>query len=170
MARQIGAVPMLLLVAVVAFFGPMMGPAVKMPGINAPRSYRGGKTTDNHNRRELTGGPQRGGIVTRVYTMSPKKPNSAIRKVTRCKLTNNFEITAYIPGEGHNLQEFSSVLVRGGRRKDLPGVRYTLCRGTRDLQGVKGRKKKRSKFGVAKPEEEKRKAFKEANNRIIRTR
>jgi len=95
--------------------------------------------------------PQRRGICTRVYTTTPKKPNSAIRKVARVKLTSGFEITAYIPGEGHSLQEHSIVLVRGGRVKDLPGVRYKIIRGALDSTGVKDRKQSRSKYGVKKP-------------------
>jgi small subunit ribosomal protein S12 len=95
--------------------------------------------------------PQRRGICTRVYTTTPKKPNSAIRKVARVKLTSGFEITAYIPGEGHSLQEHSIVLVRGGRVKDLPGVRYKIIRGALDCTGVKDRKQGRSKYGARKP-------------------
>jgi small subunit ribosomal protein S12 len=94
--------------------------------------------------------PQRRGICTRVYTTTPKKPNSAIRKVARVKLTTGFEITAYIPGEGHSLQEHSIVLVRGGRVKDLPGVRYKIIRGALDTTGVKKRNQARSKYGVRK--------------------
>lgn len=94
--------------------------------------------------------PQRRGICTRVYTTTPKKPNSAIRKVARIKLTSGFEITAYIPGEGHSLQEHSIVLVRGGRVKDLPGVRYKIIRGALDSTGVKDRKQGRSKYGARK--------------------
>jgi small subunit ribosomal protein S12 len=94
--------------------------------------------------------PQRRGICTRVYTTTPKKPNSAIRKVARVKLTSGFEITAYIPGEGHSLQEHSIVLVRGGRVKDLPGVRYKIIRGALDCTGVKDKKKGRSKYGTRK--------------------
>ena len=92
--------------------------------------------------------PQRRGVCTRVYTTTPKKPNSAIRKVVRVRLTSGFEITASIPGIGHNLQEHSVVLIRGGRVKDLPGVRYRIIRGTLDTSGVKGRSKSRSKYGV----------------------
>lgn len=92
--------------------------------------------------------PQRRGVCTRVYTTTPKKPNSAIRKVVRVRLTSGFEITASIPGIGHNLQEHSVVLIRGGRVKDLPGVRYRIIRGTLDTSGVKGRNKSRSKYGV----------------------
>ncbi|MCD6116117.1 30S ribosomal protein S12 [bacterium] len=96
----------------------------------------------------LTGCPQRRGVCTRVYTTTPKKPNSALRKVARVRLTNGFEVTAYIPGEGHNLQEHSIVLIRGGRVKDLPGVRYHIVRGTYDTSGVEDRMNGRSKYGV----------------------
>jgi small subunit ribosomal protein S12 len=92
--------------------------------------------------------PQKRGVCTRVYTTTPKKPNSALRKVARVRLTNGFEVTAYIPGEGHNLQEHSIVLIRGGRVKDLPGVRYHIIRGTFDTSGVDDRKRSRSKYGV----------------------
>ena len=95
--------------------------------------------------------PQRRGVCTRVYTTTPKKPNSALRKVARVKLSNNFEVTAYIPGEGHNLQEHSIVLIEGGRVKDLPGVRYHILRGTLDTQGVSARKQRRSLYGAKKP-------------------
>lgn len=95
--------------------------------------------------------PQRRGVCTRVYTSTPKKPNSALRKVARVKLTNGIEVTAYIPGEGHNLQEHSIVLIRGGRVKDLPGVRYHIIRGTLDTAGVNDRKRSRSKYGVKRP-------------------
>ncbi|CAN5645203.1 30S ribosomal protein S12 [soil metagenome] len=98
----------------------------------------------------LKGSPQRRGVCTRVYTTTPKKPNSALRKVARVKLTTQVEVTAYIPGEGHNLQEHSMVLVRGGRVKDLPGVRYKIIRGSLDTQGVKARKQARSKYGAKK--------------------
>jgi small subunit ribosomal protein S12 len=98
----------------------------------------------------LKGSPQRRGVCTRVYTTTPKKPNSALRKVARVKLTTGVEVTAYIPGEGHNLQEHSMVLVRGGRVKDLPGVRYKIIRGSLDTQGVKARKQARSKYGAKK--------------------
>ncbi len=94
--------------------------------------------------------PQKRGVCIKVYTTTPKKPNSALRKVCRVRLTNGIEITAYIPGEGHNLQEHSVVLVRGGRVKDLPGVRYHIVRGTLDCLGVKDRKRSRSKYGVKK--------------------
>lgn len=94
--------------------------------------------------------PQKKGICLKVFTCSPKKPNSAVRKVTRIKLTTGFTVTAYIPGEGHNLQEHSSVLIRGGRVKDLPGVRYKVIRGALDTHGVLGRKTSRSKYGTKK--------------------
>jgi small subunit ribosomal protein S12 len=96
----------------------------------------------------LTNCPQRRGVCTRVYTTTPKKPNSALRKVARVRLTNGFEVTAYIPGEGHNLQEHSIVMIRGGRVKDLPGVRYHIVRGTYDTSGVEDRSNSRSKYGV----------------------
>ena len=99
----------------------------------------------------LKGNPQKRGVCTRVYTTTPKKPNSALRKVARVRLTNGFEVTAYIPGEGHNLQEHSIVLIRGGRVKDLPGVRYHIVRGTLDASGVNGRNQSRSKYGAKKP-------------------
>jgi len=95
--------------------------------------------------------PQKRGVCTRVYTTTPKKPNSALRKVARVRLTNNIEVTAYIPGEGHNLQEHSIVLIRGGRVKDLPGVRYHIVRGAADTQGVNKRNQARSKYGAKKP-------------------
>ncbi|HZS82164.1 MAG TPA: 30S ribosomal protein S12 [Stellaceae bacterium] len=95
--------------------------------------------------------PQKRGVCTRVYTTTPKKPNSALRKVARVRLTNGFEVTSYIPGEGHNLQEHSVVLIRGGRVKDLPGVRYHIIRGTLDTQGVKDRRQRRSKYGAKRP-------------------
>ena len=98
----------------------------------------------------LKGSPQRRGVCTRVYTTTPKKPNSALRKVARVRLTSGIEVSAYIPGEGHNLQEHSMVLVRGGRVKDLPGVRYKIVRGALDTQGVKDRKQARSRYGVKK--------------------
>ena len=95
--------------------------------------------------------PQKRGVCTRVYTTTPKKPNSALRKVARVRLTNGFEVTSYIPGEGHNLQEHSVVMIRGGRVKDLPGVRYHIIRGVLDTQGVKDRKQRRSKYGAKRP-------------------
>ncbi len=99
----------------------------------------------------LQGNPQRRGVCVRVYTTTPKKPNSALRKVARVRLTNSIEVTAYIPGIGHNLQEHSVVLVRGGRVKDLPGVRYKIVRGALDTSGVANRKKSRSKYGTKRP-------------------
>ncbi len=99
----------------------------------------------------LQGCPQKRGVCTRVYTTTPKKPNSALRKVARVRLTNGIEVTAYIPGEGHNLQEHSVVLIRGGRVKDLPGVRYHIIRGTLDASGVADRRKSRSKYGTKRP-------------------
>ncbi len=95
--------------------------------------------------------PQKRGVCTRVYTTTPKKPNSALRKVARIRLTNGFEVTSYIPGEGHNLQEHSVVTIRGGRVKDLPGVRYHVIRGTLDTQGVADRRQRRSKYGTKRP-------------------
>jgi small subunit ribosomal protein S12 len=99
----------------------------------------------------LKGNPQKRGVCTRVYTTTPKKPNSALRKVARVRLTNGFEVTSYIPGEGHNLQEHSIVLIRGGRVKDLPGVRYHIIRGTLDAAGVTDRRRSRSKYGAKRP-------------------
>lgn len=101
----------------------------------------------------LEGCPQRRGVCTRVYTTTPKKPNSALRKVARVRVTNGSEVTAYIGGEGHNLQEHSVVLIRGGRVKDLPGVRYHIVRGSLDTSGVSGRRRGRSKYGEKKPKE-----------------
>ncbi len=99
----------------------------------------------------LTGSPQKRGVCIRVYTTTPKKPNSALRKVARVRLTNGIEVTTYIPGVGHNLQEHSVVLIRGGRVKDLPGVRYHIIRGTLDSVGVQDRKQSRSKYGAKRP-------------------
>ena len=99
----------------------------------------------------LTGSPQKRGVCIRVYTTTPKKPNSALRKVARVRLTNGIEVTTYIPGIGHNLQEHSVVLIRGGRVKDLPGVRYHIIRGAKDTLGVEDRKKARSKYGTKRP-------------------
>ena len=99
----------------------------------------------------LAGSPQKRGVCTRVYTTTPKKPNSALRKVAKVRLTNGFEVIGYIGGEGHNLQEHSVVLIRGGRVKDLPGVRYHIVRGSLDTQGVKDRKQSRSKYGAKRP-------------------
>ena len=99
----------------------------------------------------LAGNPQKRGVCTRVYTTTPKKPNSALRKVCKVRLQSGYEVTTYIPGEGHNLQEHSVVLIRGGRVKDLPGVRYHIVRGSLDTQGVKDRKQSRSKYGAKRP-------------------
>ena len=108
------------------------------------------KTGKKRKTPALEGNPQRRGVCTRVYTTTPKKPNSALRKVARVRLTNGYEVTAYIPGEGHNLQEHSMVLIRGGRVKDLPGVRYHIVRGTLDASGVQDRRQSRSKYGTKK--------------------
>ena len=99
----------------------------------------------------LQASPQKRGVCTRVYTTTPKKPNSALRKVAKVRLTNGYEVVTYIPGEGHNLQEHSVVMIRGGRVKDLPGVRYHIIRGTLDTQGVKDRRQRRSKYGAKRP-------------------
>lgn len=119
-----------------------------MPTIN--QLIRHGRTPLRNRTKSpaLKGCPQRRGVCTRVYTTTPKKPNSALRKVARVRLTNGMEVSAYIPGEGHNLQEHSIVLVRGGRVKDLPGVRYHIVRGSLDSAGVENRKKSRSKYGA----------------------
>jgi len=109
------------------------------------------KTTKKSKARALEACPQRRGVCVRVYTTTPKKPNSAMRKVARVRLTTGREVNAYIPGEGHNLQEHSIVLVRGGRVKDLPGVRYHIVRGTIDTEGVEGRNQRRSKYGTKRP-------------------
>lgn len=122
-----------------------------MPTINQ-LIRKGRKATSNKtNSPALQSCPQRRGVCTRVMTATPKKPNSALRKVARVRLTNGIEVTAYIPGEGHNLQEHSVVVIRGGRIKDLPGVRYHIVRGTRDAYGVDNRKQARSKYGTKKP-------------------
>ena len=122
-----------------------------MPTIN--QLVRNGRTTVKKRNKvpALDSSPQKRGVCTRVYTTTPKKPNSALRKVARVKLTNGQEVSAYIPGEGHNLQEHSVVLIRGGRVKDLPGVRYHILRGTLDTQGVSSRKQRRSLYGAKKP-------------------
>jgi small subunit ribosomal protein S12 len=122
-----------------------------MPTIN--QLVKNGR--DKQNRKTtapaLDSCPQRRGVCTRVYTTTPKKPNSALRKVARVRLTNGMEVTSYIPGEGHNLQEHSVVLIRGGRVKDLPGVRYHMVRGTLDAAGVANRRQSRSKYGAKRP-------------------
>ncbi len=122
-----------------------------MPTIN--QLVRKGRTPVKKRNKvpALDKSPQKRGVCTRVYTTTPKKPNSALRKVARVKLTNGQEVSAYIPGEGHNLQEHSVVLIRGGRVKDLPGVRYHILRGTLDTQGVSSRKQRRSLYGAKRP-------------------
>ena len=115
--------------------------------VRKPRKIKKAKSTVP----ALEACPQKRGVCTRVYTTTPKKPNSALRKVARVKLTNGFEVTSYIGGEGHNLQEHSVVVIRGGRVKDLPGVRYHVVRGSLDTQGVENRKQGRSKYGTKKP-------------------
>ncbi len=126
-----------------------------MPTINQ-LIRKGRKTGVKKNKvPALQGNPQKRGVCVRVSTMTPKKPNSALRKIARVRLCNGYEVTAYIPGEGHNLQEHSIVLLRGGRVKDLPGVRYHIIRGARkgDTQGVQNRRQRRSKYGAKKPKE-----------------
>lgn len=122
-----------------------------MPTINQLVRHGRKKIRTKTKSPALTRCPQRRGVCTRVYTTSPKKPNSALRKVARVRLTNSFEVTTYIPGVGHNLQEHAIVLIRGGRVKDLPGVRYHVVRGTLDTQGVENRKQSRSKYGAKRP-------------------
>jgi small subunit ribosomal protein S12 len=123
----------------------------KMPTINQLVRKGRDRVKKKTNTPALKGAPQKRGVCTRVYTSTPKKPNSALRKVARVRLTTGVEVTAYIPGIGHNLQEHSVVLVRGGRVKDLPGVRYHIIRGTLDTLGVDDRKQGRSKYGAKKP-------------------
>ena len=122
-----------------------------MPTIN--QLVRKGRQASHKKNKSpaLQKNPQKRGVCTRVYTTTPKKPNSALRKVARVRLTNGYEVTAYIPGEGHNLQEHSIVLIRGGRVKDLPGVRYHIIRGTLDASGVVERRQSRSKYGAKRP-------------------
>jgi len=124
---------------------------VRMPTINQLVRKGRSKAIKRNKVPALDACPQKRGVCTRVYTTTPKKPNSALRKVARVKLTNGQEVSAYIPGEGHNLQEHSVVLIRGGRVKDLPGVRYHILRGTLDTQGVSSRKQRRSLYGAKKP-------------------
>lgn len=119
-----------------------------MPTINQLVRKSREKPTWKSKAPAMEGSPQKRGVCTRVYTTTPKKPNSALRKVARVRLTNGVEVTAYIPGEGHNLQEHSIVMIRGGRVKDLPGVRYHIVRGTLDTAGVADRKQGRSKYGA----------------------
>ena len=118
--------------------------------IRKPRAVGGKKAMKAKKNKALKECPQRRGVCTRVYTTTPKKPNSALRKVAKVRLTTGFEVICYIPGEGHNLQEHSVCLIQGGRVKDLPGVRYRIVRGTLDTQGVKSRKQSRSRYGVKK--------------------
>jgi small subunit ribosomal protein S12 len=122
-----------------------------MPTINQLVSAAREKSRKKIKTPALTGCPQKRGVCVRVYTTTPKKPNSALRKVARVRLTNGIEVTSYIPGVGHNLQEHSVVLIRGGRVKDLPGVRYHIIRGTMDAAGVEDRRRSRSKYGAKKP-------------------
>ena len=121
---------------------PTISQLIRKP--RQPKTYR-------EKARHLEASPQKRGVCTRVYTTTPKKPNSALRKVAKVRLTNGFEVIGYIPGEGHNLQEHSVVMIRGGRVKDLPGVRYHILRGVLDTQGVKDRKQRRSKYGAKRP-------------------
>jgi small subunit ribosomal protein S12 len=129
----------------VDFEGPGMPTISQL--IRKPRQQK----TYREKARHMQGCPQKRGVCTRVYTTTPKKPNSALRKVAKVRLTNGFEVIGYIPGEGHNLQEHSVVMIRGGRVKDLPGVRYHILRGVLDTQGVKDRKQRRSKYGAKRP-------------------
>ena len=122
-----------------------------MPTISQLVKKGRAKTIKKSKSAALNSCPQKRGVCTRVYTTTPKKPNSAMRKVAKVRLTNGFEVISYIPGESHNLQEHSVVLIRGGRVKDLPGVRYHILRGVLDTQGVKDRKQRRSKYGAKKP-------------------
>jgi len=129
----------------------VFGTRENMPTVN--QLVRQGRTANPTKSKvpALAGSPQKRGVCTRVYTTTPKKPNSALRKVAKVRLTNGFEVIGYIGGEGHNLQEHSVVLIRGGRVKDLPGVRYHIVRGSLDTQGVKDRKQSRSKYGAKRP-------------------
>ena len=122
-----------------------------MPTINQLVRHGRSKVLNRNKVPAMESCPQKRGVCTRVYTTTPKKPNSALRKVARVRHTNGFEVTSYIPGEGHNLQEHSVVLIRGGRVKDLPGVRYHIIRGALDTQGVADRKQRRSKYGAKRP-------------------
>ena len=122
-----------------------------MPTINQLIRIERKKVVKRKKTPALQACPQRRGVYTRVYTTTPKKPNSALRKVARVRLTNGIEVSAYIPGEGHNLQEHSVVMIRGGRVKDLPGVRYHIVRGTLDTSGVQDRRQRRSKYGAKRP-------------------
>jgi small subunit ribosomal protein S12 len=130
---------------------PHLGAKERMPTIN--QLIRKPRVAQHAKKKvpALQQSPQKRGVCTRVYTTTPKKPNSALRKVAKVRLTNGFEVIGYIPGEGHNLQEHSVVMIRGGRVKDLPGVRYHILRGVLDTQGVKNRKQRRSKYGAKRP-------------------
>jgi small subunit ribosomal protein S12 len=130
---------------------PRLGAKERMPTIN--QLIRKPRVAQHAKKKvpALQQSPQKRGVCTRVYTTTPKKPNSALRKVAKVRLTNGFEVIGYIPGEGHNLQEHSVVMIRGGRVKDLPGVRYHILRGVLDTQGVKNRKQRRSKYGAKRP-------------------
>ena len=123
----------------------------RMPTVNQLVRKARTSSTKRNKVPALKGCPQKRGVCTRVYTTTPKKPNSALRKVAKVRLTNGFEVIGYIPGEGHNLQEHSVVMIRGGRVKDLPGVRYHILRGVLDTQGVKDRRQSRSKYGAKRP-------------------
>lgn len=125
-----------------------------MPTINQLVRHRRTKSQNKTGAPALKNCPQKRGVCTRVYTVTPKKPNSALRKVARVRLSNKMEVISYIPGVGHNLQEHSIVLIRGGRVKDLPGVRYHIVRGTLDTQGVAGRNRSRSKYGAKRPKKD----------------
>jgi small subunit ribosomal protein S12 len=127
------------------------GSKKRMPTINQLIRKPRGEKPKRNKVPALAGNPQKRGVCTRVYTTTPKKPNSALRKVAKVRLTNGYEVVTYIPGEGHNLQEHSVVLLRGGRVKDLPGVRYHIIRGVLDTQGVKDRRKRRSLYGAKRP-------------------
>ncbi len=129
-----------------------------MPTINQLIRFGREKVVYKSKAPALQHNPQKRGVCVRVSTMTPKKPNSALRKIARVRLSNGIEVTSYIPGEGHNLQEHSNVLIRGGRVRDLPGVRYKIIRGTLDAAGVENRKQSRSRYGAKKPKENKAKA------------
>ncbi|HQI78170.1 MAG TPA: 30S ribosomal protein S12 [Petrotogaceae bacterium] len=129
-----------------------------MPTINQLIRFGREKVVYKSKAPALQHNPQKRGVCVRVSTMTPKKPNSALRKIARVRLSNGIEVTSYIPGEGHNLQEHSNVLIRGGRVKDLPGVRYKIIRGTLDAAGVENRKQSRSRYGAKRPKENKAKA------------
>jgi small subunit ribosomal protein S12 len=135
----------------VAREGCLQASEVKLPTVSQLVRVGREKLKSKTDSPALQGSPQKRGVCVRVFTSTPKKPNSALRKVARVRLTNGVEVTAYIPGVGHNLQEHSIVLIRGGRVKDLPGVRYHIVRGTLDAVGVQGRKRSRSKYGAKRP-------------------